>query len=277
MTSFRLFSDLHMEFADFDIPPLDTDKDDVCVLAGDIGLIDTPSTLARIKQWIPRFKKVIHICGNHEYYGSSILRARPKLRTEIMKDVVGAEHIGINDVVVRVDNVSFICATLWTDYYRGNPLIMQTVRNALNDYRYIRTGNFGEPYLRRINPHDIFNEHCISKNFIFEAIKQEKMIDGQKIVVVTHHAPTTLSIHESYKGDPVNWGYCSDLWNDIADAQPDYWVHGHTHFTFDYTVEKTRVLTNPRGYARKVQAGYGEAPFFVNENAEFNPTLRIEV
>lgn len=274
----RLFSDLHMEFADFTFPELETDKDDVLILAGDIGLVDSPATFNRMKEWINsnRFKKVIHICGNHEYYGSSILRARKKLQTEVFAHEPFA-LVGVNDQVIRVDNISFICATLWTDYYGGNPVIMQQVRQALNDYRYIRTGTFAEPYLRRINPHDIYNEHCISKEFIFKSIEEEKNIDGQKIVVVTHHAPSTLSIHPDYQGDPVNWGYVSDLWNRVADAAPDLWLHGHTHKSFDYMIEKTRVVTNPRGYARKTQAGYGEAPYFVNENVEFNPTLRLEV
>lgn len=273
----RLVSDLHMEFADFDLPILETDKDDVLILAGDIGLVDSPITFARVKEWIApgRFKKVIHICGNHEYYGSSLLRARKKLQTEIFADSPDA-HVGVNDEVIRVDDVSFICTTLWTDYNGGNPVIMQIIRSALNDYHYIRTGTFGEPYLRRINPHDIHHEHQISRHFIFENIKIEKDA-GQKVVVVTHHAPSVKSIHKNYNGDPVNWGYVSDLELLIMDAQPNLWVHGHTHFSFDYTIENTRVVTNPRGYARKVQQGYGESPYFVNENGEFNPTLRLEV
>ena len=267
-----------MEFADYQIPPLETDKDDVLILAGDIGLVDTPSTFKRVKEWVEskRFKEVIHICGNHEYYGSSILRARTKLREEIFKDLPGA-HVGVENQVIRVDDTSYICATLWTNYNGGNPVIMQIVRGALNDYRYIRTGNYGDPYLRRINPHDLFNEHMISKDFIFKSIEEEKNIDGQKIVVVTHHGPTTLSVHDQYKGDPVNWGYVSDLWTKVADAEPDIWVHGHTHHSFDYMVEKTRVITNPRGYARQIHRNSQPTNEFVNENHEFNALLRIEV
>ncbi len=274
----RLVSDLHMEFADFQLPYLDTDKDDVLILAGDIGLVDSPNTFNRVKEWVAsdRFKKVIHIPGNHEYYGSSLLRARSKLQKEIFKDFPNAK-VGVNNEVIRVDNISFICATLWTNYNSGNPVIMQIVRGALNDYRYIRTGNFGEPYLRRINPHDIFNEFHVSKNFIFDSIKEEKMIDDQKIVVVTHHAPSTRSIHESYEGDPVNWGYVSDLVLPIMDASPDLWLHGHTHHSFHYKIENTDVWTNPRGYARKVTRGYTDQGEWINENHEFNPTLRIEV
>lgn len=274
----RLVSDLHLEFADFDLPYLDTDGEDVLILAGDIATADSPPEWGRVQEWFrsKRFKEVIHICGNHEYYGSSLLRARPKLRREIFISDLAGVNVGVNDEIIRVDDISFICATLWTDYNGGNPVIMNTVRNALNDYRYIRTGNFHEPYLRRINPHDLHHECMISKEFIFDSIDKEKAA-GQKTVVVTHHAPSTLSVAPEYRGDPVNWGYVSDLWYKIADAGPDLWVHGHTHHSFDYMIEKTRIMTNPRGYAEKV---YDKGVFtgrYRNENGEFNPTLRIEV
>lgn len=273
----RVLSDLHLEFADFELPYLDTDNEDVLVLAGDIGVVNSPSTFNRVKEWYrsKRFKEIIHICGNHCYYNGSLLRTRPKLRREIFISDLAGVNVGVNDEVIRVGDTSFICATLWTDYNGGNPVIMNIVRNALNDYRYIRTGNFGEPYIRRINPHDIFNEHMISKQFIFDNIAKEKAA-GQKVVVVTHHAPSTLSVHPDYQGDPVNWGYVSDLWYKIADASPNLWLHGHTHTSFDYMIENTRVVTNPRGYATKRSDQEGNIRF-INENAEFNPTLRIEI
>ncbi len=34
------------------------------------------------------------------------------------------------------------------------------------------------------------------------------------------------------------------------DAQPQLWVHGHTHASLDYRIGATRVVCNPFGYAR---------------------------
>jgi hypothetical protein len=45
------------------------------------------------------------------------------------------------------------------------------------------------------------------------------------------------------------------------------WIHGHTHDSFDYTVGGTRVLCNPRGYAKNG----------VNENAAFEAGLVVQV
>ena len=33
--------------------------------------------------------------------------------------------------------------------------------------------------------------------------------------------------------------------------RPDLWVHGHLHWRRDYVVGDTRVICNPRGYARE--------------------------
>ena len=263
----RLFSDLHMEFSEFMLPELPTDKDDVLILAGDIGVAHYPNTFAPIRNWSTRFRKIIQIAGNHEYYHGSLFRARTKIQEFVGDEVYPVWKLAENEIV-RVDNVSFICATLWTDFNGGNPLAKESVRSGLNDYRLIRTGNSIEPYLRKIRPDDILNIFIKSKQFIFDSIAEEKT-NGQKTVVVTHHAPTELSVDKArYGNDILNWGYVSDLFNEICDTGPDIWVHGHTHTSFNYTVGNTKVVTNPRGYA------YPLAP---PENPKFNPLLRIEI
>jgi Icc-related predicted phosphoesterase len=45
------------------------------------------------------------------------------------------------------------------------------------------------------------------------------------------------------------------------------WIHGHVHESGDYMEGGTRVVCNPRGYAR-----HGR-----NENEGFNPSFIIEV
>jgi Icc-related predicted phosphoesterase len=59
----------------------------------------------------------------------------------------------------------------------------------------------------------------------------------------------------------------SDLERQIRRWQPQLWLHGHTHDSFDYRVGATRVVANPRGYAPGGQI----------ENASFDPDLVIEL
>ena len=58
--------------------------------------------------------------------------------------------------------------------------------------------------------------------------------------------------------------FVSDLSEVIWDHQPDVWIHGHVHDSFDYEVGSTRVVCNPRGYGPE------------NER-EFDPALVVVV
>ena len=53
----------------------------------------------------------------------------------------------------------------------------------------------------------------------------------------------------------------------MGGSRVQLWVHGHTHDTFDYAIRGTRVICNPRGYAKDG----------VNENARFDPDLTIDL
>jgi hypothetical protein len=86
-------------------------------------------------------------------------------------------------------------------------------------------------------------------------------------VVITHHAPSRKSIHPRFEGSLLNACFVSDAERLLGAARIRLWVHGHTHDTFDYLVKGTRVVCNPRGYAK---GG-------VNENLRFDPNLTIDI
>jgi Icc-related predicted phosphoesterase len=77
-------------------------------------------------------------------------------------------------------------------------------------------------------------------------------------VVVTHHAPSRRSVHPRFDGSPLNACFVSDL-EHLLDGRACLWIHGHTHDSFDYVVGGTRVVCNPRGYAKN---GVDENPRF---------------
>jgi hypothetical protein len=70
------------------------------------------------------------------------------------------------------------------------------------------------------------------------------------VVVITHMAPSFMSVNEKYLHDTVtNGGYASDMSEFILDHDNiKVWVHGHMHNPVDYMIGDTRVLANPRGY-----------------------------
>lgn len=69
-------------------------------------------------------------------------------------------------------------------------------------------------------------------------------------VVVTHHAPSPQSIPLRFAGSPLNANFVSDAEWLLQGRRARLWIHGHLHDSFDYEVDGTRVVCNPRGYAK---------------------------
>ncbi len=244
----RILSDLHLEFQDFIPPPADAD---VVVLAGDIHVKTRGIAWAQKHFSTP----VIYVPGNHEYYGGSLGHTFQKLKSLSQGTNV---HV-LNDQELVLDGVRFLGATLWTDYrLTGNePLAQWDAQQTMSDFKKVRDEQF-----RKVRPYQLSARHAKSRWFIEAAF--ERPFDGPT-VVVSHHAPCELSIHERYKegGGHLNASYASRLDGLMGHAK--LWVHGHTHDSWDYDVYGTRVVCNPRGYS----------PSDLNEG--FVPDLVVEV
>lgn len=266
--SVRLLSDLHLEFGNLEVPVVENENDQVLVLAGDIGLADKPHTyIPFLEEMGDRFQDVIYIMGNHEFYGSSFFRARDKIKEQVFANGSIQNVHTVNNEIVRIGDTSFVCSTMWASYDNGSPLTMYEANLWMNDHRKVRTGTPNDPYKRKFTAEDAYQEFLRSKDYIFSAIGDRKQ-NGHKVVVVTHHAPSWESVHVRYMegaNSKLNGAYASNLDYNILDTQPNVWVHGHTHVSFDYMIGDTRVVCNPRGY------------FGVEENPSFDPTLIISI
>jgi len=86
-------------------------------------------------------------------------------------------------------------------------------------------------------------------------------------VVITHHAPSPQSIHPRFAESLLNLCFVSDAERLLDGSRAQLWIHGHTHDSFDYCVNGTRVVCNPRGYAKNG----------VNENPRFDADFMVEV
>lgn len=257
MTKIHIISDIHLEI---NKSYIHTQPDcDIVLLAGDLIPGDRNFGIEWLKATfnVPIF----YIAGNHEYY------AYPKSFNSIDKQIqYNAEnnniHFLTNETAV-FNNLRILGTTLWTNYNLfGNKIeAIEYGRRGMNDYYYSGYGNSGF----HLTPEDTIIEHEMAIEFIKNEL--EKPFDG-KTIVLTHHCPHKNSIHQRYKTELLTAAFCTDLSEIFANYKIDYWIHGHTHCSFDYMVGDTRVICNPLGYQRK----NGEF-----ENPNFKKDLVINV
>ena len=126
----HILSDVHTEFADFDLPEIDAD---VIVLAGGIG-VGTGGL-----DWLSRQRRgspVTYVPGNHEFYRHD-LSLIDELRSRAPRDV----HVLDNEAVV-LGKVRFLGSTLWADFEifgeMGKWFSIQRARQCMNDFALIR-------------------------------------------------------------------------------------------------------------------------------------------
>ena len=255
---FALGSDIHLEFGQLDIK--NTEKADVLILSGDIlvadnlGRIDNTVNIvgegtqsnryhAFMKQACSEFPHVIYIMGNHEHYNGDFQQSANIIRDAF--SYLPNLHF-LEKETCKIDGVIFVCATAWTNMNDHDFYTMKSCDRGMNDYHVVRNG-FNEHGRKILSPEDTYQDHLAAIDFIKKTCQENP---DESIVVVTHHAPSKKSIHERYKRDhQMNGAYSSDLDYIMGEfPQIKIWTHGHTHFPFDYRINETRVICNPRGY-----------------------------
>lgn len=275
-----LLSDLHQEFlrdtaaatdphTRFDPALHAPDNFDVVVLAGDI---DVP--LSASLHWIAdRFVgvPVVAVAGNHDFYSAP---DAPFTMMEMRKrghELAGELGIALlDDSSIEFHGVRFVGGTLWTDFASVGvgdtraKISEAAGRFGMNDYRAIkRESTLHVGKRKRLRPEDTIAAHHRTRTFLESALARPH---DRATIMVTHHAPHPQSLDAAHRGR-LDWCYASNMELLIEKAAPDLWLHGHIHRAVDYSIGRTRVVSNPRGYA-----------FDPSERHNgFNPGLIIEV
>jgi predicted phosphodiesterase len=250
----HILSDLHLSRGPLDLPANDAD---VVIAAGDV---------ARPQQAVPWLaglgKPVLYVPGNHEFYGGSIAGTRAELK----RLCAGTNVRLLDNDEAMLDGVRFLGTTLWTDFLicgdgEQQAAAMHEACALMYDFRIIRYGANGQSVFTPTDAMALFraNVQWLERKFA-------EPHDGPT-VVITHHAPSPNSIHPRYAGSLLNACFVSDAEALVEASRAELWIHGHMHDSFDYRLGGTRVVCNPRGYARDG----------VDENAAFDPRLVIGV
>lgn len=285
MTKVNVISDIHLEFADLILP-----GGEILLIAGDAcearkikpemytgvmprldkyqGPERRPDRFYRFfREECAKYDQVLYVAGNHEHYGGKFDQTIGILREQLADCNV---QILERDAVEIADTL-FVGTTLWTDLGLS-PMVEMVVKDSMNDYRSITKKEFWgaqttQVNFRKLRPEDTVREFFKDRDYIDLIAKNNP---DRNIVVLTHHAPSHLSIDPMYDNDrnrEMNRAYYSDLDQLILDRENiKFWIHGHTHSDHDYMIGNCRVICHPRGY-------YGYESIATN----YDPTFGFDV
>ena len=255
-----LASDLHVEFGDIDL--VNTQGADVLILAGDICMLkdldkqsergDTARNFfLRVSSAFPR---VLYVMGNHEHYSGDFAKGPERFRNFCNNHQITNITL-LDKESVTINGYDFFGGTMWTDFNNMDSLTMHNAAAAMNDYRGVK--NSDDTVSWKFLPKHALRDHTRMLGYLQTCMDnyRESGRTDNKIVVITHHAPSKGSVHEKYAYDRLmNGNFYSDLDNFImTNPQIQLWVHGHMHDPFDYGIGGTRVVCNPRGYVQYEQ------------------------
>ncbi len=238
-------SDLHLEFPRnegfIEANPIEP-VGDILLLAGDVvpfvqldghgNFFDGLAQNFETTYWIP---------GHHEYYRGDLIGRSGSFEEKIRDNV-----FLLNNRTIKTAGYRLIFSTLWSQISVQNEF---AVIHGLIDFNHIKLD--GKPLT--VAAYNVLHKQSLDflKTEFNEAVPE-------KTIVVTHHVPTFLQYPQQYKNDPLNDAFATELYDLISETQPDFWIYGHHHNnTTEFTIGKTRMLTNQLGYV-----AYGEHTLF---------------
>ncbi len=226
---YTLVSDLHI---DFNHPPI-THLEEMVIVAGDIA--NGLAGLKFLKKLKQKGHRIFAVTGNHEHYANATQK-RTLAETE------EAFYIGLNQRQVEplTETIVLIGTNGW--YCVEDELKW---KNYMNDARH--TASTAEIINRQAQ---------LEAQFVYTELN--KLLPGERAIIVTHTAPCLETLDERYKGSSYNCYYWNPYMRPILNQMTSkilLWHHGHTHSACDKIVDGVRIITNPRGYP-------GENPYW---------------
>ena len=224
----QIFSDLHLERLSR-IPNLIA-KCSRLILAGDIGVINTPNYRPFIDIVSQNWDQVVYVPGNHEYYHQGDLLKTKERYQDFFEQYTNVHYLDDQSWYDSEYQVNYLGSTLWSrpNYIQG-----------VNDFKLIRYGD------KNLTLDYFYQLHEDAKEFIQQAKKKEFN------VTITHFPPIQeVTSHPFYRNNKYSSYFANDLVSSLDGI--DVWISGHTHYSYDLVQGKTRLISNQRGYEREL-------------------------
>lgn len=253
----HLQSDMHLEFGSGSDGNV---ASDVCVCAGDIGLLcDSHQRKLLLEHFKGRkdlAEHVIWVLGNHEFYdmdyneGLAFAADLADQAGVILMD----EALGTDNQVI--DGVTFWGTTLWSDAKGDDWFARKKIADGINDFYSIKDGvrNFSVHKMQEINR------------------RSREKINWDADVCVTHFPPIVIPHPEFSLTDLSYYFYNTRLDQQICDSNIKLWLSGHTHHSAVVELEGTICASNQHGYVRNYTDGQKWL-----EQSGFDPGFILEI
>lgn len=211
----------------------------------------------------PHHIPILALFGNHEWYGLDMEKHEADLREE-------ASYAGVTLLDrerFQLGEWTVLGCTLWSNFaLHGEaqaPLAAIECGRSISDFQQITIGGC------LMTPQDSIRMYERDHAWLDQELAK---CDPVKTIVMTHFGPHPDSTHPMYK--VADYAHLNPYFTNnsglIEKHQPALWVHGHTHQRLAYSVGRTQVVCNPRGYSSEWQ----EWPFdpeLILEPPEFSP------
>lgn len=263
MLKLQIISDAHLEFRKN--PIFFKPSAPILCLLGDICACGSPPEFSIFLNFLkvisPKFQKIIHVAGNHEYYAGP----RTGRRVENTYEGINGKLRSLNKIypnyVFMSNNVHrlkvngtplwIIGTTLWSYI---PPDKREDVNSIMNDYNMLYRMVDGK--IRRWNVNDTVKYHSNSVKLIKRTTALAKK-NNIKCILLTHHKPIMDGPKTSYQHC-----YESNL-SHLIKHPIVFSAHGHTHKKYEKLINGVSVVSNPRGYP--------------GEKTKFDPSFCVEI
>jgi len=203
------------------------------ILAGDIGDPDEPTLYKFLDMARQRYKRVIYVPGNHEFYGREPgSKKNPSLVLrwfQALDDKWSNFHFFYrrNEVI---DGVRVLGATGWSTEPNGSDWAKTIGEEGRKDIKFLEEG-----------------------------IAHSK----EPVLVITHYPSTLQVVQDNFKGKLSQFNYAQDL-ERLYRPPVHTWIFGHIHQTHDFVMPYSsamygngfvRILCNPHGYQNEREQG----------------------
>lgn len=254
----RLLSDLHLEllgpskvkrlsFNDLFYPrpseePKEPKGSEILVLAGDIGDPFKESYALFLTEASTRFKYVIVVAGNHEYYNGQPMKfVNDKIR-RVVSELPNVYFLNVDspmskeeDYSVVLDDIMFIGTTLWSPGSKNASINDMVCINAMSRDRY-------------------YQLHLLHQSRLKKII-EDSVLEYPDIVVITHHLPCRELISDEYLSNgneelhKFYYSEQSECINTLKEVVgKGVWLCGHSHRYKCIARDNVELYLNPYGY-----------------------------